>query len=131
MNINDLTIGQVKELAVLFGNTNATQNTVGSIYESYIGRYVICRSRNEGVNAGKVIAIDETGVVLEDCRRLWYHKPINKNASWYEGVAQFGISIESKVGVEVEKVIAEDYSLTVCTTEAEKTIREAKNHEQS
>ena len=99
--------------------------------DRYIGQYVICRSRNEGVNAGKVIALDETGVILEDARRLYYHKPVNKNGSWYEGVAKFGIDSYSKVAVAIEKVISEDYSLTVCTSDAEKSIRGAKDHEQN
>lgn len=131
MDINDLTIGQAKELASLFSEKTAIQVAKANIYDSYVGKYVICRSRNEGVNAGKVVALDDTGVVLEDCRRLWYHKPLNKNASWYEGVAQYGIDNKSKVGVQAIKLIAEDYSLTICTQEAEKTLRGAKNHEQS
>ena len=127
MNIDDLTIKEAKELANLFNNTTTNQS---NLYSRYIGKYVICRSRNEGVNAGKVIALDETGVILEDARRLYYHKPVNKNVSWYEGVAKFGISEDSRVGTAVEKVLAEDYSLTVCTSEAEKSIREAKENEQ-
>ena len=126
MNINELTIGQAKELSNMFGGN--TQSS--GMLSKYIGKYVIVRSRNEGVNAGKILDIDETGVVLEDARRLYYHKPINKNVSWYEGVAKFGISDTSKVGCAVEKVIIEDYSLTICHADAEKTIRDAKDHEQ-
>jgi hypothetical protein len=127
MNINELTIGEAKELANLFSNT-AKQS---GLYSRYIGKYVICRSRNEGVNAGKVLAADETGVILEDARRLYYHKPANKNVSWYEGVAKDGLSSDSKVGAAVEKIIVEDYSLTVCTIDAEKSIRGEKDNAQS
>lgn len=130
MNINDLTIGQAKELARLFGgDTNVGSKS--TLQSRYVGKYVICRSRNEGVNAGKVIAADDTGVILEDCRRLWYHKPANKNLAWYEGVACDGLSSDSKIGAPVEKIIAEDYSLTVCSDVAEKSIRGAKSHEQN
>lgn len=128
MNIDDLTFGQIKQLQDLF---RLTPPTASALYARYIGKYVICRSRNEGVNAGKVIAADETGVILEDARRLYYHRPINKNLSWYEGVAQEGLDPSSKVGCAVEKLIIEDYSLTVCSENAEKTIREAKEHAQS
>lgn len=127
MNINDLTIGQAKELSALFGGQ---ADKKPSILDSYIGKYVICRSRNEGINAGTVLMIDETGVVLQDARRLYYHKPVNKNVSWYEGVAKFGISSDSKIGTAVEKCIVEDYSLTVCTDEARKSLIGAKDHEQ-
>ena len=125
MNIDDLV-----KLAGLLDTGTQTQ-TPSTMRDRYIGQYVICRSRNEGVNAGKVIALDETGVILEDARRLYYHKPVNKNGSWYEGVAKFGIDSYSKVAVAIEKVISEDYSLTVCTSDAEKSIRGAKDHEQN
>lgn len=128
MNIDELTIGQVKQLQAMIGG-GAPQPS--GMLSRYIGQYVICRSRNEGVNAGKVIALDDTGVILEDARRLYYHRPINKNVSWYEGVARDGISADSKVGAAVEKVIIEDYSLTVCTNTAEKSIRGAKDSAQS
>lgn len=129
MNINDLTIGQLKDLQSLL--MPQSQAKKPNLLDRYIGQYVICRSRNEGVNAGKVIALDETGVILEDARRLYYHKPINKNVSWYEGVAKTGLDKDSRVGTPVEKVIIEDYSLTVCTSEAEKSIRGVKDNAQS
>jgi len=127
--IEDLTIREFKEFSALF-NTNGT-TTKSNLYSRYIGQYVICRSRNEGINAGKVIELDETGVIMDDARRLYYHKPANKDLSWYEGVALEGLSKDSKVGAGVEKLIVEDYSLTVCTKEAEKSIRGAKTNAQS
>ncbi len=127
MNIDDLTLGQVRQIQSLGSNIQGGS----SLFNRYIGKYVICRTRNEGINAGKVIELDETGVILEDARRLYYHKPVNKNVSWYEGVAKYGISNDSKLGTPIEKIIVEDYSLTVCTEEAEKSIREAKENEQS
>lgn len=129
ININELTIGQVKELSNLISPQVSTQKN--DLFSRYIGRYVICRSRNEGVNAGKVLAADDTGVILEDARRLYYHKPIDKKTSWYEGVARTGLSEDSKIGAAVEKIIVEDYSLTICTEEAEKSIRGAKDNAQS
>lgn len=97
-----------------------------------IGENVIVRSRNEGINVGTVVYADETGVELKNCRRLWYHKPKNKELSWYEGVAVSGISEDSKVSVTVlRKVIIEDYSMTLCTNEAFKSIMELKPYEQN
>lgn len=127
MDINELTIGQAKELSNMFGNNAAQSN----LYSRYIGLYVVCRTRNEGVNAGKVLAADETGVILEDARRLYYHKPVDKSVSWYEGVAKYGISEDSRLGTPVEKILAEKYSLTVCTSVGEASIRGARENEQS
>jgi hypothetical protein len=126
MDINDLTIGQAKELASLFGNQQTE-----SLHKTFVGKYVICRSRNEGLNAGVVLAADSTAVILKDCRRLWYHKPLKEGACWYEAIANSGISPESKVSEPTQdpKLICEDYSLTGCTPEAEETIRGIKAHE--
>lgn len=126
INFDELTLGEIKQLQGMFNITKQS-----NLYNSYIGKYVICRSRNEGVNAGKVIAADETGVILDDARRLYYHKPVNKNISWYEGVAISGLSNDSKVGTPACKLIVEDYSLTVCTSDAEKSIRGAKDNDQN
>ncbi len=127
--LDELTIGEAKQLAAMFAG--ASQPTSGGLGNGFIGKYVIVRSRNEGINAGKVLQLDETGVILEDARRLYYHKPANKELSWYEGVALEGLSKDSKVGAEVTKLIVEDYSITVCTKEAEKSIRGAKTNAQS
>lgn len=78
-----------------------------------IGKNVIVRSRNEGINVGTVVVADQTGVELKNCRRLWYHRPADVNMSWYEGVAMSGISSDSKVSPTVEsKIIIEEYSMT-------------------
>lgn len=123
MNINDLTIGQVKELSAMFGQ-NITQ-TVG-VANCMVGKYVIVRSRNEGLNAGYVEAADNTGVVLKDVKRLWYYKPAVKTEAWYEGVATHGLSKDSKVsGAVTRKVIIEDYSMTECTEIARQSIETA------
>lgn len=123
MNINDLTIGQAKELSVMLGQ-NITK-TAG-VANCMVGRYVIVRSRNEGLNAGYVEAADNTGVVLKDAKRLWYHKPAVKTEAWYEGVANYGLSEDSKIsGCVIRKVIIEDYSMTECTEIARRSIETA------
>lgn len=123
MNIEDLT----KILTLLGGisgnETKATDDSKPLLASSFIGKFVICRSRNEGINAGTVVELDDTGVVLKDVRRIWYHKPKDVNKSWYEGVALSGLSDDSKVSCTVEfKAIIEDYSLTACSEESKNSI---------
>ena len=130
IDINELTIGQIREIAAafpaLFGKAEA-----GSIYASMVGQYVIVRSRNEGVNAGYVEQADATGVVLRDARRLWYHKPAVESESWYEGVANHGLAPGCKISAPVtRKVIVEDYSLSMCSDNARRNIMEYKAHAQ-
>lgn len=128
MNIDNLTYGEMKEIASIFNANNVS----GGLASSAVGKYVIVRSRNEGINAGVVKQADETGVILTDARRIWYHRPKDKNLSWYEGVAETGLSSDSKISNAVEeKIIIENYSLTLCTKNAEDSIRGATTNKQN
>lgn len=120
MNLDELKLGDIKKLMCLF---NPDQSDRPSILNNAIGKYVIVRSRNEGINAGILELADETGCVLKEARRIWYHKPKDKNTAWYEGVSQSGLSDDSKISCSVErKYIIEDYSLTICNDTATKSI---------
>ena len=118
---------------VYIPKSEASQETVvwdgeKSVANRMIGKKVIVRSRNEGINAGIVVLADETGVELKNCRRIWYHKPKDSNLAWYEGVAVSGLSKDSKVsGTVPQKVIIEDYSMTFCHDSAFKSIMEHPN----
>ncbi len=102
-----------------------------TIASRMIGKFVIVRSRNEGINAGTVVLADSTGVELRDCRRIYYHRPKDKAISWYEGVAVSGLDKSSKIsGTVSAKVILEDYSMTICSDKAEKSIMEMKPNAQ-
>ena len=121
MDVDDLTIRQARELAGMFGSHEG--GSAGEIFSKYIGKYVIIRSRNEGINAGVVEAANHNGVVLKSARRILWHKPKDPSQSWYEGVANSGLSNDSKVSAAVEsKVIVEDYSITQCTDAARRSI---------
>lgn len=120
MNLDDFKLGDLKKIAAMFGGES------DSLANSAAGEYVIVRSRNEGINAGYVERADETGVILSKARRLWHHRPKVRSESWYEGVANHGLSDDSKVsGVVKQKVIVEDYSMTVCTDKARQSIEAA------
>lgn len=127
MNFDELTLGEIKQLKKLFSDCDSKKN----IYNSYIGKYVICRTRNEGINAGVVVDLDETGVILKDARRIYYHKPQDNKLSWYEGVAESGLSSDSLISSETTKLISEDYSLTLVSEKAEKNIKGFKTNEQN
>jgi len=96
-----------------------------SVATRMIGKKVIVRSRNEGINAGIVVVADQSGVELKSCRRIWYHKPKDKALSWYEGVAVSGLDDSSKVsGTVSSKIIIEDYSMTALSSKAFESIME-------
>ena len=83
MNINDLTIGQAKELSGMFGGKLQSQHP-------FIGKYCIARCYAAGVHAGEVVSVDGENVVLKDSRRLWSWKANDGIA--LSGVAQNGIN---------------------------------------
>lgn len=112
-----------------------TKITIGDgcgVASASVGMKVLVRTRNEGVNAGIVEAADETGIIIKNSRRLWYHRPKDSGSSWYEGVATSGISDSSKVSNTVErKFIIERYSIIPCTDDAYESIMEKTPHAQS
>lgn len=104
-------------------------STKCSLTESAIGKYVLVRTVNEGINAGFLEDADKTGVILKDAKRLWYYKPKDNLTAWYEGVANTGLHKDSKVSCSVKrKYIIEDYSITLCSDVAAKSIQEKQSH---
>ena len=85
MNINELTIGQVKEIVAMFG-----QATVSPAAHPFIGKYAICRCYSAGVHAGEVVSVNGDQVILRNSRRLWSWKANNGVA--LSGVAQHGLA---------------------------------------
>lgn len=127
MNIDDMKVGDLKQLVAMFSGVNAPSRS--SIISDAIGKYCIVRSSNEGINFGRVVQADETGVVIEEARRIWYHKPKDNKTAWYEGVSQTGLHADSKVSGEVaRKYIIEKYSLTVCSEGAVSSIKSHPAH---
>ena len=133
IKIEDLTIKQVREIALLVGGMmGSKEDSTRSICERYKGKYVLVRSRMSGINAGVVVEADHTGIILEDARRLWHHRPKEDNECWYEGVANHGLRDDSRIsGVSQEKAIIEDYEVIICSSAAEESIRSFKAHKQS
>ncbi len=126
IDINSLTIGQVRELLKLL--ETGTEPEIDA--HRWKGKYVLVRSRNEGVNAGYVVDLGRGFIELKNARRLWYHKPAKAHQSWYEGVALYGLSSDSRISVQVDpKLIVEDYSATLCTQEAKDSILAMKSYE--
>jgi len=131
MNIDNLTIGDIKKISNLINMQEKNVNKDNTLFSNMIGKYVIVRSRNEGINAGTVVNANKDGICLKDARRLYYHSPKDKDLSWYEGVAKVGLSIESKISNPSDKTIIEDYSITECTEESKKSIMNYITNHQS
>ncbi len=103
MNIDQITFGEAKQLAALFGSTNQPQP---SIHSQYIGRRCLIRTYSAGVHIGTVEAMDSTGmqIRLKNTYRLWKWEGGGLSLST---VATHGIK-----GGKVDK--APEVSLTNC-----------------
>ena len=91
-------------------------------------KYVLVRCRDAGVHTGVLREHAGRECVLTEARRLWYWKPLN-NAAFLSGVAVDGLEDSSKVGKPVRRLhLTENCEIIECSPEAEKSIRDQKNH---
>lgn len=124
MDINNLTIGQAKELACLFGNSGgAGQNNECEM----VGTYSIIRTYSAGVWFGKVLKKSGNEIILSEARRLYYWQTANKGISLSE-VSIHGLTDNSKVCEAVEKIWLQPIEIIPCTAVAIKNIQEKKNY---
>lgn len=120
MNIDDLTIGEAKELAALFAGTQAPQK------KELIGDYVIVRCRDAGVHAGYLVDYEGRNVTLKNSRRLWYWV-CAENQHSLSGVATVGITDKSKIPAVVSTLVLSDACEIISTTDkCQKSIEGAK-----
>lgn len=123
MNLNDLTIGQAKELAALFSGVSNTQPSSNQVL---IGEYVIVRCRDAGVHAGILKSYNGREAVLAESRRLWYWKPAN-NQKYLSGCAVAGLHPDSKVGAFISLIVlTETCEIIACEQAAKVSISGAK-----
>ena len=106
MNIDNLTFGELKQIAALFG---AAQSPAASKPHPFVGQYVIARCYAAGVHAGTVESVDGENVILRDSRRLWSWQA--KDGIALSGVAQHGIK---EKGCKVDVVNPTLYLTGVC-----------------
>jgi hypothetical protein len=116
MDLDDLTLGQARELAALFYSraserlgiltgspaSSVSQCGTQSLGSEMIGKAVIVRTYSAGVHFGTLKARNGTEVVLEDARRIWYW---NK-AFTLSKIAIDGLDIaSSKLSVSVPRIL--------------------------
>lgn len=112
MNINDLTIGQAKELAKLFGQQ--PEKSGGLDY--FVGKKVIVRTYSAGCWFGTIDEKSGSEVILKDARRMYYWK--TKKGISLSSCALYGVSDESKIVEPVSKMWLEAIEIISCTDEA-------------
>src|SRR3990167_5936522 len=114
MNINDLTIGEAKQLAELF------QKKENNLDNFQIGKKVIIRTYSAGVWFGTLLEKSGNEVVLKDARRMW--RWWTKESISLSAVANFGINQDkSKIAPAVSLVWIKAIEIIPATQESIKS----------
>ena len=122
MDINELTIGQAKELACLFGGVSNSETTKSSPLDKVVGKICVVRTYSAGVHIGKVISVNGTECELEDSQRLWSWK----GAFTLSEVALNGVSNESRMSNKSQMFLTQAIEFIPCSEKAIKSLSEAK-----
>lgn len=128
-DINQLTIGQAKEIAAMFRNFTAQPTATleavvihqDDFAKDFIGKYVLCRCYSAGVHAGTFVKQEGDKVILANSRRLWsWQAPEGVALS---GVSQHGVTSASKLDVVVPQILLTGVIETIlCSKKAEDSI---------
>lgn len=120
MNIDDMTFGDLKQIAALFSSNQAPTKE-----HPFVGKYVIARCYSAGVHAGTVASVDGENVMLADANRLWSWKANDGVA--LSGVAQNGLSKGCKVDTKTPLIYLTGVcELIPCSQIAESSINDYK-----
>jgi len=123
MDINDMTLGEIKNIAATMGGQAPLDNGMN-------GQYVLVRCRDAGVHCGVLEAHSGRECVLLEARRLWYWKPANGH-KFLSGVAIHGLDSSSKVGVPIPRMhLTENCEIMQMSRDAEITCREIDSDDQ-
>lgn len=125
MDINELTLGQMKEISNML-SASSTHESAG--LNGMIGEQVIVRTYSAGVWFGTLKEKDGKEVILKDARRMWYWKAkesISLSACALHGVDQKA----SKIVAPIESVWLEAIEIIPCTKKAICSISEAPHVE--
>jgi len=117
MNIDELTLGQIKEIQKLISNDHPPFR--------FIGSDVIIRTYSAGCWFGRLEQKDGNEVILSGARRLWRWWAAGDSIS-LSGVAIHGVIYEkSKIVESVPAIWLEAIEIAPCTDKAAKSLREA------
>jgi len=127
INIEELTIGQAKELATLFSAPQQSQQPQIGL-NSMLGKKCIVRTYSAGVWFGEVAKKSGNEVILKNARRMWYWhaaESISLSAVALHGINQN----KSKIVAAVPTVWLEAIELIPASNKAVTSIEGAPNVE--
>lgn len=125
MNINDMTIGQAKELASFFGNNSQTYT------HPAIGQKCIIRTYASGVHFGEIVSVSSNDgrsrCEIKNARRIRYWK----GAFTLSEMSQSGLDKKSsQIATTVPQHFIEDaIEFIPCSDDAIKCIESVKDYD--
>jgi uncharacterized protein DUF6948 len=123
LNIDELTIGEVKQLQAMFGGVVPPPTTGTGLGAQHVGKYCVIRTFSAGVHVGVLKSRCGKEVELTDAKRIWYWN----GANTLHEIASMGIANTSKVSDSVPAIsLTEATEVIPCTAEAEALLRGAK-----
>ena len=117
MNIDNLTIGQIKEINSFLNLGNSSVNTENKLQHPMIGKKVIVRTYSAGVWFGLLEQKEKNEVILKDARRMyqWFCK----ESISLSAVAIYGINQDkSRICVAVPSIWLEAIEILPCSDES-------------
>ena len=125
MNIDNLTLGQIKQIQALLGNpTTRPQDGLNAM----LGKKVIIRTYSAGVWFGELEQKAGNEVILKNARRMW--KWWAKDGISLSACALYGVKHDgSKIVEPVESVWLEAIEIIPCTDKAIESLEDAPNVE--
>lgn len=124
MNINDLTVGQAKELVAMFGSHQVEKKR--EIANFMIGKVVIVRTYSAGVWFGELSEKSGNEVIIVNARRMW--RWFAAESISLSAVAMNGIDrSKSKIAGPVNSVWLEAIEIIPCTEAASESIGGAEH----
>jgi len=125
VDINEMTIGQAKELAAMFAASQPAKVSGSSL----IGQKVIVRAVSAGVHYGTLNAINGDTVTLSNARRLWSWQVADKKGISLSDVADHGASKASKICTVVpEHIVLGACEIMTTSAAAQASIEGADVH---
>lgn len=126
MNLDELTLGQIKQLQGLFQPTQNSQNPIVVGIDDFAkGKIVIVRTYSAGVFAGELSQKRGDEVILKNARRMWQWncaKSISLSAVAIHGINQS----KSRIAAPVNEIWLQPIEIIpFSNSEAEKSVMES------
>ncbi len=123
MNIDELTLGQLREIKALLGARKCRAKTA----DPDIGKYVIVRTYSAGVHCGTLVSRNGLEVRLSNARRIWNWQSDSTKRYTLHEVSLHGVAANSKVSAVVEShTSTEAIEVIPCTAAAATNLQSSK-----